>query len=270
VQRSVLPGAGTSPLAQVRHIVAVGSAKGGVGKSTVSVNLALGLAGLGARVGLLDADIYGPSLPLLLDVHDLPQMDPQGLLVPVVGHGLQLMSLGLVAGDGAPVIWRGPLLAQTLQRFLRQVRWGELDHLVVDLPPGTGDVVLTLCQTVELAGAVMVTTPQDVALQDVERGIAMFRKLEVDVLGLVENMSYLICPHCGARHEVFGHGGGRETAVRLGLDFLGQIPLDPQLRASGDAGRPVLLGAPDSVPGRAFADLARRVAAAIERLDTAD
>ena len=156
---------------------------------------------------------------------------------------------------------------QALQRFLGQVSWGAVDYLVVDLPPGTGDVVLTLCQSVELAGAVMVTTPQDVALQDVERGIAMFRRVDVDVLGVVENMSYLVCPHCGARHEVFGHGGGREAAARLGLDFLGEIPLDPRLRAAGDAGRPALLDAPDSAAGLALAELARRVAAAVERPD---
>jgi ATP-binding protein involved in chromosome partitioning len=254
-----------SPLAGIRHIVAVASAKGGVGKSTISVNLALGLARAGHRVGLLDGDIYGPSLPLLMDVHDEPALAPNGSILPVEKDGLALMSIGLVARDDMPVIWRGPLLAQALQQFLSQVAWGDLDYLIIDLPPGTGDVALTLCQTVELSGAVVVTTPQDVSLQDVERGIAMFDKVDVDVLGVVENMSYFICPHCQERHQIFSHGGGRAAAERLELEFLGEVPLDPQIRAAGDGGRPVVLAAPDSEQGRVMLALTERIVAALER-----
>lgn len=254
-------------LADIAHIVAVASAKGGVGKSTVSANLALALAHTGSRVGLLDGDIYGPSLPLLMDVHEQPRLNADNRIVPIEKHGIALMSIGFLAGEDMPVIWRGPLLARTLQQFLSQVAWGEMEYLVIDLPPGTGDVALTLCQTVELAGAVMVTTPQDVSLQDVERGIAMFDKVDVDVLGVVENMSYFICPQCGARHEIFSHGGGREAAARLGLDFLGEIPLDPVIRKSGDEGRPVVVTEPGSEQAQAFRRLAEQVTSGIARLE---
>jgi len=250
----------------VRNAIAVASAKGGVGKSTVAVNLALSLARSGARVGLLDADIYGPSVPLLLGVRQEPEMTPQGQILPVFAAGLALMSIGFIAGEEAPVVWRGPLLAQAVQQFLRQVRWGELDYLLLDLPPGTGDIPLTLSQVVALSGAVVVTTPQEVALQDVERGIAMFQKVEVEVLGVVENMSYYRCPRCGARHELFGHGGGRQAAARLGLEFLGELPLEPAIRAAGDQGRPIVLAEPDSAAGQAFAAIASRLEAAIRRL----
>lgn len=252
----------------VRNAIAVTSAKGGVGKSTVAVNLALSLAAAGARVGLLDADIYGPSLPLLMGVRQEPAITPSGKIRPIAKEGLELMSIGFVTGEDAPVIWRGPLLGQAVQQFLSQVEWGELDYLLLDLPPGTGDIPLTLSQSVELSGVVVVTTPQEVALQDVERGIAMFQKVEVETLGLIENMSYYLCPNCRERHEIFGHGGGRETAEKLGIEFFGELPLEAAIRAAGDQGCPTALAAPDSVAGRAFAAIAAKLEAALHRLAT--
>ena len=226
----------TGPLAQVRHTVAIASAKGGVGKSTVSINLAVSLAAQGARVGLLDADIYGPSIPLMMGIRQQPTTGKQGTMRPVYKAGVALMSIGFIAGENAPVVWRGPLLARALQQFLNQVEWGALDYLLIDLPPGTGDVPLTLSQAVILSGALIVTTPQSVALEDVERGIAMFSKVEVDILGIVENMSYYLCSQCDQRHEIFGCGGGRDAAERLGLPFLGALPLSATIRQSGDEG----------------------------------
>lgn len=205
----------TDPLVQVRHTVAIASAKGGVGKSTVSINLAVSLAAQGAHVGLLDADIYGPSIPLMMGIRQQPTTEPQGAMRPVYKAEVGLMSIGFIAGEDAPVVWRGPLLARALQQFLHQVEWGALDYLLIDLPPGTGDVPLTLSQAVALSGALIVTTPQSVALEDVERGIAMFSKVEVDILGIVENMSYYLCGQCGQRHEIFGCGGGAAAAERL-------------------------------------------------------
>ena len=221
----------------MRHTVAIASAKGGVGKSTVSINLAVSLAAQGARVGLLDADIYGPSIPLMMGIRQQPVTGQDGTMRPVYKAGVALMSIGFIAGENAPVVWRGPLLARALQQFLNQVEWGALDYLLIDLPPGTGDVPLTLSQAVALSGALIVTTPQSVALEDVERGIAMFSKVEVDILGIVENMSYYLCSQCDQRHEIFGCGGGREAAERLGLPFLGELPLSAAIRQSGDEGR---------------------------------
>lgn len=255
---------GSTTLPGVANVIAVSSAKGGVGKSTVAVNLALALAREGATVGLLDADIYGPSLPVLTGVRQEPEVHDGDRIQPLQAHGLKLMSMGFLAGQNAPVVWRGPLLAQAVQQFLQQVDWGELDALILDLPPGTGDIPLTLSQAVALSGAVIVTTPQEVALQDVTRGMAMFDKVDVDLLGLVENMSYYLCPHCDERHEIFGHGGGRETAARLELEFLGEIPLDPAIRAGGDSGAPTMVAEPESPRGEAFASIARRVVAALE------
>lgn len=229
------------PLANVRNVVAIASGKGGVGKSTLSVNLAASLAAQGAAVGLLDADIYGPSIPLMTGVSDEPVLSEDDFLLPVKAHGINLMSIGFIAGRDAPVIWRGPLLARALQQFLNQVQWGALDYLLVDLPPGTGDVPLTLSQTIALSGAVIVTTPQSVALEDVERGMAMFDKVEVDVLGVVENMSYYLCPNCDKRHEIFGRGGGRAAADRQQVPFLGEIPLIEAIRSGGDEGKPAVL-----------------------------
>ena len=252
----------TSPLAQVRHIVAIASAKGGVGKSTVSINLAVSLAAQGARVGLLDADIYGPSIPLMMGIRQQPSTGLDGTMRPVYKAGVALMSIGFIAGEDAPVVWRGPLLARALQQFLNQVEWGPLDYLLIDLPPGTGDVPLTLSQAVVLSGALIVTTPQSVALEDVERGIAMFSKVEVDILGIVENMSYYLCSQCGQRHEIFGCGGGAEAAERLGLPFFGALPLSAAIRQSGDEGR----AAPDPL----FAAISEGLVAELRRLEASE
>lgn len=254
---------GSTTLPGVANAVAISSAKGGVGKSTVAVNIALALAADGARVGLLDADIYGPSLPVLLGVRDEPEVHDGDRIQPLRAHGMALMSMGFLTGQDAPVVWRGPLLAQAVQQFLQQVDWGELDILLLDMPPGTGDIPLTLSQSLALSGAVVVTTPQDVALQDVERGMAMFDKVDVDILGLVENMSYYLCPHCDERHEIFGHGGGRQSAERLDIDFLGEIPLDAAIRQGGDSGQPTMLAEPQSTRGQAFASIARGVVSAL-------
>ena len=255
---------GSTTLPGIANAVAVSAAKGGVGKSTVAVNLALSLVREGASVGLLDADIYGPSIPVLTGVRDEPEVQGGDRIQPLRAHGLALMSMGFLAGPDAPVIWRGPLLAQAVQQFLQQVDWGELDILLIDMPPGTGDIPLTLSQSVALSGAVIVTTPQAVALEDVTRGMAMFDKVDVDILGLVENMSYYLCPHCDARHEIFGHGGGRQVAAELDLSFLGEIPLDPAIREGGDAGKPPALAEPDSPRGVAFAGIARGLVEALE------
>ena len=252
----------TGPLAQVRHTVAIASAKGGVGKSTVSINLAVSLAAQGARVGLLDADIYGPSIPLMMGIRQQPATGTQGTMRPVYKAGVALMSIGFIAGEDAPVVWRGPLLARALQQFLNQVEWGPLDYLLIDLPPGTGDVPLTLSQAVALSGALIVTTPQSVALEDVERGIAMFSKVEVDILGIVENMSYYLCSQCGQRHEIFGCGGGAEAAERLGLPFLGALPLSAAIRQSGDEGR--------AEPDPLFATISEGLVAELRRLESGE
>ncbi len=241
------------------RVVAVASAKGGVGKSTISAQLALGLARCGYRTGLLDGDIYGPSLPLLMDVRQSPGAAADGRILPVWKDGVQLMSIGFVAGTGQPVSWRGPMLARTMKHFLGRVAWSPMDFLIIDLPPGTGDVTLTLCQVIGLTGAVIVTTPQDVALQDVERGIAMFRAVGVEVLGMVENMSYFICPNCGERHEVFAHGGGRDTAGRLGLELLAEIPLNTAIGQIGAAVQPDVVATEPRHP--LFTHLAETLAA---------
>ncbi len=264
VPRTVPEGRGV--LSGVRNAVAVASAKGGVGKSTVSTNLALSLAQTGVRVGLLDADIYGPSLPLLMGVQKQPELTPEGKILPIEKHGVALMSIGFIAGEDAPVVWRGPLLAQALQHFIGKVEWGDLDYLLIDLPPGTGDIPLTLSQVLPLSGAVIVTTPQAVALEDVERGIAMFERVEIDVLGLVENMSYFICPHCSERHAIFADGGGRAMAVKLGLNFLGAIPLNGAIGGGGDRGEPIVLAADHVDESRIFAEIAAEMEAQIHRI----
>ena len=256
------------PLAQVRNTVAITSAKGGVGKSTLSINLAMSLAAQGARVGLLDADIYGPSIPLMMDVREQPETGPEGVMYPVYKDGIALMSIGFIAGEDAPVVWRGPLLARALQQFLHQVEWGELDYLLIDLPPGTGDVPLTLSQTIALSGALVVTTPQSVALEDVERGIAMFAKVEVDILGVVENMSYYICSKCSKRHEIFAHGGGAAAAARLGIPFLGAVPLSPAIRKGGDEGRAATVR--EGEMGPIFDEIAQGLVGELHRLEEED
>ncbi len=243
----------------VRSIIAVASGKGGVGKSTVAVNLALGLAALGHKIGLLDADIYGPSAPRLLNITEKPESDGTKLQ-PIERFGIKAMSIGFLVDTDTPMIWRGPMVMGALTQMLSDVAWAPLDILVVDMPPGTGDAQLTLAQKVPLAGAVIVSTPQDLALIDARKGLAMFRKTEVPILGIIENMSAFICPTCGTEHHIFGHGGARDTAAELGCEFLGEIPLLPIIRETSDAGTPIVASRPDSPEANAFVTLARRVA----------
>jgi ATP-binding protein involved in chromosome partitioning len=241
-------------------IIAVASGKGGVGKSTVAVNLALGLRALGRSVGILDADIYGPSLPRLLGISGKPEKLEGRTMKPLEAHGLKVMSMGFLVAEETPMIWRGPMVISALTQMLREVAWGALDILVVDMPPGTGDAQLTMAQQVPLAGTVIVSTPQDLALIDARKGLAMFRRVDVPVLGIVENMSTFICPHCGERTDLFGHGGARREAQRLGVPFLGEIPLDIAIRLRSDSGQPVIAADPDGPPAKAF----RQIAAAVE------
>ncbi|NWF99524.1 MAG: Mrp/NBP35 family ATP-binding protein [Thermoanaerobaculaceae bacterium] len=250
-----------NPLPGVRFKVAVASGKGGVGKSTVAANLALALKQLGYRVGLLDADIYGPSQAMMMGCHDRPMVNEEEKILPVDGNGVHVMSLGFLIDPDTPVIWRGPMVMKALQQFLEDVEWGELDVLVVDLPPGTGDAQLTITQQLPLDGAVIVTTPQDVALIDARKGLAMFEKVNVPVFGIVENMSSFVCPHCGKESEIFKRGGGRRTAEQLRVPFLGEIPIDPAIVSGGDAGTPIVAAAPTSRAAAAFLALARQVEA---------
>lgn len=245
----------------VKNTVAVSSGKGGVGKSTVAVNLALALGGAGARVGLLDADVYGPNVPMMMGARGLPGTF-QGRIMPVLAHGIRLISIGFFVPPGDAAVLRGPMLSSTIKQFLFDVEWGELDYLVIDLPPGTGDAQLTISQVIPLTGAVMVTTPQDVALHDVRKGLAMFRQLNVPVLGVVENMSWYTCPH-GERVHLFGRGGGRRLAEEHGVPLLAELPFDPATQAGGDSGRPVVVAEPGSDQAEAFRQLAGRVAAQV-------
>jgi len=246
----------------VAHTIAVASGKGGVGKSTVAANLALALASDGAKVGLMDADIYGPSIPIMFGIHDRPDTTTEGnRIVPLEKYGIKLMSLGFLADDRMPVIWRGPLVGKMVQEFLERVDWGELDYLIVDLPPGTGDAQLTLVQNAPLTGALVVTTPQEVALEDVVRALRMFERVNVRILGVVENMAWFVCDGCGKQHNIFSAGGGRRTAEELGLPFVGEIPLDGSICEGGDAGAPSIIAEPDSEVSRAFMEMARAVAA---------
>jgi len=259
-----------APLPGVRRVLAIASGKGGVGKSTVAVNLALALNTRGLRVGLLDADIYGPSIPLMMGVPEArPQAAQDKRIVPVERYGLSLMSMGFFLDDESPVIWRGPMVMSVVRQFLKDVLWGELDILVVDLPPGTGDAQLTVMQQVPVAGGVIVTTPQDVALQDVRRGIAMFQTVNAPVLGVIENMSYYVCPSCGRREDVFAHGGGRREAHVLGTEFLGEIALLPEIRASMDRGAPLVAADARHPVSEVFAAIALKVLAALDRGDRA-
>jgi len=243
----------------VRHCVAIASGKGGVGKSTLSVNLAVALARTGAAIGLLDADLYGPSIPMLMGISRTPENNGQKIL-PLEAHGIRLMSLGFLMPDGAPTIWRGPMVSGAIQQFLQEVEWGNLDYLLIDLPPGTGDAQLTLAQSLSLAGAVIVTTPQDLALRIASKALAMFQQLRVPILGIIENMSSFDCPHCGKHSAIFGQGGARQASQRLGIPFLGEIPLDPRLCQTSDQGTPIVTGVPDSPAAGSF----RQISAALE------
>jgi len=258
---------GTAPrpadlIPEVKHTIAVSSGKGGVGKSTVAVNLALALQATGAHVGIIDADVYGPDLPLMLGTRGRPGMF-DNRIIPVEAHGLKVMSIGLLVGDREAIVWRGPMIHSFIQQMLRDVLWGPLDYLVFDMPPGTGDAQLSLSQVIPLAGVVMVTTPQDVALLDVRKAIAMFQRLNVPMLGIVENMSYFVAPDTGKRYAIFGEGGGKKVADEYGIPLLGQLPLDPETRKGGDEGAPITVRRPDSPQAVAFKEIARRV---IERL----
>ena len=247
----------------VEAIIAVASGKGGVGKSTTAVNLALGLRDLGLKVGVLDADIYGPSVPKLLAIRGKPQTIGGTRLRPMEGYGLKVMSIGFLIEEETPMIWRGPMVISALTQMLREVEWGTLDVMVVDMPPGTGDAQLTMAQQVPLKGAVIVSTPQDLALIDARRGIAMFRRVNVPVLGIVENMSYFQCPQCGSRSDIFGHGGAHHEAERQGVPFLGEVPLDIAIREKSDAGLPVVATDPDGAHAKIYRDIARRVHAGL-------
>ncbi|MBI4326555.1 MAG: Mrp/NBP35 family ATP-binding protein [Chloroflexi bacterium] len=249
------PWSGQSRVPGIQRVVAVASGKGGVGKSTASVNLACGLKHLGAEVGLLDCDIYGPSIPLMMGINERPTISVDEKLVPPANHGVKLMSMGFLLDGDSPVIWRGPMIMKTIQQFVNSVEWGQLDFLLVDLPPGTGDAQLSLCQTVPLDGGVIVTTPQEASLGVVRKGIAMFEKVNVPILGIIENMSYFTTP-TGERVEIFGHGGGRAEAERQRSTFLGEIPLFTEIRIAGDLGVPIVVSAPESQAGQAFIKIA--------------
>ena len=246
----------------VKNVIAVGAGKGGVGKTTVAVNLAIALSKLGGRVGIIDADIYGPNVPIMLGLKAQLTTDGQKI-IPAERYGLQVISMGFLTADDAPIIWRGPMLHGAVQQFFREVRWADLDYLVVDLPPGTGDVALSLSQTVPVAGAIVVTTPQQVALADSRRAIAMYKKLNIPTLGVVENMSYFVCTNCQHEAEIFGHGGGEQMATDLGVPFVGRIPLYQAIREGGDSGMPLVISHPDSPAARAFMAAAERTAAQV-------
>jgi ATP-binding protein involved in chromosome partitioning len=244
--------------------VAVASGKGGVGKTTVAVNLAIALKKLGATVGLLDADVYGPNVPVMLGTNEQPRALDDKTIIPVEAYGVKMISMGLLNPGDKPLVWRGPMLHSVMQQFLRSVQWGSLDYLIVDLPPGTGDVQLSLIQSVSVTGAVVVTTPSIVALADVRKAVEMFRQVNVEILGVVENMSYFNCPHCNGRIDVFGHGEGQHMAKNFGVPFLGEIEIDPQIRIGGDTGKPVALLGPDASGAKSIYAMARAVAARLE------
>jgi ATP-binding protein involved in chromosome partitioning len=257
------PSARSQAIPGVKQVIAVASGKGGVGKSTTACNLALGLQSLGLKVGILDADIYGPSMPKLLGLRGKPQVLTGRILQPMDGYGLKVMSIGFMVEEDTPMIWRGPMVMSAITQMLREVAWGELDLLVVDMPPGTGDAQLTMAQATPLAGAVIVSTPQDLALIDARRGVAMFKRVEVPILGLVENMATFVCPHCGTESHIFGHGGARHEAERLGVPFLGEVPLHMAIRENSDSGRPVVAVEPDGPHARAFKAIAAQVWSAL-------
>jgi ATP-binding protein involved in chromosome partitioning len=252
-----------TPIEGVKNLIAVASGKGGVGKTTVAVNLAIALKNMGATVGVLDADVYGPNVPVMLGTHEQPGALDERTIIPVEAYGLKVISMGLLNPGDKPLVWRGPMLHSVIQQFLRSVRWGSLEYLIVDLPPGTGDVQLTLIQSVAVTGALLVTTPSIVALADVRKAIEMFRQVNVEVLGVVENMSYFACPHCKGRIDVFGHGEGERVAQAFGVPFLGEIEIDPQIRIGGDTGKPVASLGDDAPGSKSIYAMARNV---VERL----
>ena len=260
VQRGVklLPG--------VKNIIAVASGKGGVGKSTTAVNLALALSAEGASVGILDADIYGPSLPMMLGISGRPESKAENTIEPMAGHGLQASSIGFLINEDSPMVWRGPMVTSALEQLLRQTRWRDLDYLIVDMPPGTGDIQLTLSQKVPVTGAVIVTTPQDIALLDARKGLKMFEKVGVPIIGIVENMSTYICPSCGHEEHVFGSGGGQKMCSDYGVDFLGSLPLNMSIREQSDAGRPTVVAEPDGPISMVYQQIARQIAIRIAGL----
>src|SRR5271170_7020510 len=252
-----------APIEGVKNLVAVASGKGGVGKTTVAVNLAIALKNMGAAVGLLDADVYGPNVPMMLGTNEQPRALDERTIIPVQAYGVKMISMGLLNPGDKPLVWRGPMLHSVMQQFLRSVRWGQLDYLVVDLPPGTGDVQLSLIQTVSVSGAVVVTTPSAVALADVRKAVEMFRQVNVEILGVVENMSYFACTHCDGKIDVFGHGEGERMASNFELPFLGEIEIDPQIRIGGDTGKPVASLGEDTPGAKSIYAMARQVAARI-------
>src|SRR5579862_7178902 len=250
---------GPQPLPGVETIIAVGSGKGGVGKTTLAVNLALAMAKLGYKVGLLDADVYGPNVPLMMGVNEQPKVLGDNRIEPLEAHGVKVISVGFLNPGDKPLIWRGPMLHSIIRQFLGSVVWGKLDYLIVDLPPGTGDVALSLIQTVPLSGAIVVSTPSDVSLQDARKAIEMFRQMKVDLVGMVENMSYFVCPHCQHEVDIFSRGGAEKTAQQFDVDFLGSVQLDPEIRKSGDGGKPTVLDGENSAHAKSLFEFARNV-----------
>jgi ATP-binding protein involved in chromosome partitioning len=260
------PPQGPQPLPGVGTIIAVGSGKGGVGKTTLAVNLAIALSKVGHKVGLLDADVYGPNVPLMLGLSGQPKMVGENRIEPLEAYGLKVISVGFLNPGDKPLIWRGPMLHSIIKQFLGSVEWGELDYLVVDLPPGTGDVALSLIQTVPLTGAIVVSTPSDVSLQDARKAIEMFRQMKVDVVGMVENMSYFVCPHCNHEIDIFSRGGAERTAKQYDVAFLGNIQLDPDIRQAGDSGKPTVLAGEDSPHAKSLFEFARKVIARVDEI----
>jgi ATP-binding protein involved in chromosome partitioning len=254
------------PLPGVNAIIAVGSGKGGVGKTTLAVNLAIALSKMGYKVGLLDGDVYGPNVPLMLGINEQPKVVGDGQIAPIQSHGLKVISVGFLNPGDKPLIWRGPMLHSIIKQFLGSVQWGQLDYLVIDLPPGTGDVALSLIQTVPLTGAIVVSTPSDVALQDARKAIEMFRQMKVDIVGMVENMSYFVCPHCQHEVDIFSRGGAEKTAKQFDVAYLGSVELDPEIRKAGDSGVPSVLEGEDSPHAKSLFAFARKVAARVEEI----
>ncbi|TGN40425.1 iron-sulfur cluster carrier protein ApbC [Marinobacter confluentis] len=259
----------SNPVPGVKHLIAVASGKGGVGKSTTTTNLAMALANTGARVGILDADLYGPSQPRMLNLSGLPDTTDGKILKPMVGHGIQTMSIGFLVDDESPIIWRGPMITQALTRLVYETHWDNLDYLIVDMPPGTGDIHLTMAQKMPVSGAVIVTTPQDIALLDARKGLKMFEKVNVPVLGIIENMSTHVCGHCGHEEHIFGEGGARKMAEEAGTELLGELPLDIRIRTGSDSGQPVLVTDPDGTLAAAYQSIATRVVHELEAREKA-